>query len=242
MLKALFLDLDETLCDTTGANNSALALMSKNAGDIFTGLDADTFAQQYLQGIYRNFDQAQTQRYMPIDNEEAFRHQLIQDLIAQQGYDCDPAAAQRLQLCFDNHRTECFDFFPGIKAKLAQWRQQYTLVVITNGPEFSQLTKVEAVNLTAYVDHIIIGGQEPEQKPAVSIFHKALSLAGCCPHEALHVGDSLAADIKGANDSGIRSLWISHNQPNDGRIIPSHSVESPDQFIEFIDALTEYSS
>jgi len=103
------------------------------------------------------------------------------------------------------------------------------LVVITNGPEFSQVPKVEAVNMADYVDHIIIGGQEPEQKPFSSIFEKALKLAGCEAHEAIHVGDSLAADIVGAHNSGITSVWIQHQQPLDAElgINPHHTVLHP---------------
>ena len=112
---------------------------------------------------------------------------------------------------------------------LAEARQLFTLVVITNGPAFSQVPKVEAVKLADHVDHIIIGGQEPEQKPARSIFDKALKLAGCEAHEAIHVGDSLAADIAGAHNSNITSVWIQHQQPLDAElgIDPHHTVIHP---------------
>ena len=70
---------------------------------------------------------------------------------------------------------------------------------------------------------------EPEQKPARSIFEKALKLAGCEAHEAIHVGDSLAADIAGAQNSGITSVWIQHQQPLDSElgIDPHHTILHP---------------
>jgi N-acylneuraminate-9-phosphatase len=114
---------------------------------------------------------------------------------------------------------------------LTEARKLFTLVVITNGPEYSQVPKVEAIKLAEYVDHIIIGGQEPEQKPARSIFEKALKLANCKAHEAIHVGDSLAADIVGAHNSGITSVWISHQQPLDAElgINPHHTLLLPSE-------------
>ncbi|ROR97979.1 HAD superfamily hydrolase (TIGR01509 family)/HAD superfamily hydrolase (TIGR01549 family) [Sinobacterium caligoides] len=239
MLKALLLDLDETLCDTTGANRQALAAMAERACDQFVSLDAALFSQRYLSGIYRDFDAAQSVRYLPVVDEAAFRVRLIRDLLDEQGGACAEAEAEGLQRCFDEARQACFNFFPGIKAKLIEWRQRYTLVVITNGPEFSQLAKVAAVSLGDYVDHIIIGGQEPEQKPAPSIFAKALRLANCSADEAIHIGDSLAADIQGANDSGIRSLWVSHGTGNDSGVMPSDVVASPAELIAFVDALAE---
>ncbi len=95
------------------------------------------------------------------------------------------------------------------------------------------------MKLVEYVDHIIIGGQEPEQKPAASIFFKALELAGCEAHEAIHVGDSLAADIAGAHNSGITSVWIQHQQPLDAElgINPHHTLLHPDEIPEFIKEL-----
>ncbi len=241
MLKALFLDMDETLCDTLGANEQAKQLMGESLQQQYGGkCDGHAFASAYVAGIYREWSDSQRARYLPIieqQSEGAFRMQLIRDLLAEQGVDdvCDETV-QTLQDKFDRDRLEAFDFYPGIKEFLAEARKLFTLVVITNGPEFSQTPKVEAVKLTEHVDHIIIGGQEPEQKPARSIFDKALKLANCGADEAIHVGDSLATDIVGAHNSGITSVWIQHQQPLDAElgINPHHSVLHPSEIPKLI--------
>jgi len=236
MLKALFLDLDETLCDTVSANERARQLMAQ-ALQVQYGPDFDSqaVARAYLAGIYRKWSDDQRARYLPIirqQGENAFRLQLIRDLLAGQGVGAmSEAAAQALQSKFDRDRLEAFAFFDGIPEFLREARRYFTLVVITNGPEFSQVPKVEAVKLADYVDHIIIGGQEPEEKPARSIFDKALKLANCEAHEAIHVGDSLATDIAGAHNSGITSVWIQHQQPLDAElgINPGHTLLHPSE-------------
>lgn len=236
MLKALLLDMDDTLCDTQKANAEATALLAKAAAARFAmGPESQDFAGAYVQGIYRQWDQAQHDRYMPIieqQGEGAFRVQLIRDLLAGYGVSqVSEADATALQEGFDRDRLAAFDFYPGIAEFLAEARKIFTLVVITNGPEFSQRPKIEAVNLAAHVDHIIIGGMEPAQKPAKSIFEKALRLANCEAHEAIHVGDSLAADIAGAHNSLISSVWIQHQQPLDAElgIHPTHTVFHPSE-------------
>jgi HAD superfamily hydrolase (TIGR01509 family) len=236
MLKALFLDMDETLCDTLGANERAKQLMGQ-ALEVQYGVEFDGkgVADAYVTGIYRKWNEHQRARYLPIieqQSEGAFRLQLIRDLLAEQGVDeVSEAAAQALQDNFDSNRLKAFDFYPGISMFLAEARKLFTLVVITNGPEYSQVPKIEAVNLAEYVDHIIVGGQEPEQKPARSIFDKALKLANCEAHEAIHVGDSLAADVAGAHNSGITTVWIQHQQPLDAElgIDPHHTVLHPSE-------------
>lgn len=214
MIKALFLDLDETLCDTTKANLLALAEMAQCFEQLLgKAANGDKLAEQYRQGIYREIDPQLLQSLSQDVSEEQFRHNLIAYLIQQAGFlSINPQQIKTLQDSFDEARTRHFDFFPGIAELLKKLRKKFTLVVITNGPEFSQVTKVERVNLKDYVDHIIIGGQEPEQKPAVSIFEKALGLANCQKSEVIHFGDSLSCDIQGANNAGIRAVWIRHGQ------------------------------
>ncbi len=236
MLKALFLDMDETLCDTLGANEQAKQLMGQALKAQYGArFDGQGVAGAYVTGIYRQWSDRQRERYLPIieqQSERAFRLQLIRDLLAEQAVaDVSEATTQALQDNFDSDRLEAFDFYPGIAEFLAEARKLFTLVVITNGPAFSQVPKVEAINLAEHVDHIIIGGQEPEQKPARSIFDKALRLANCKAHEAIHVGDSLATDIAGARNSGINSVWIQHQQPLDAElgIDPQHTVLNPSE-------------
>jgi N-acylneuraminate-9-phosphatase len=236
MLKALFLDMDETLCDTSRANESAKEQMANYIQQQFPLVAKPLLVpEQYVKGIYRQWSDYQCSRYTPIienDSEEVFRVQLIIDLLATQGVEnVAEGVAQTLQSQFDQNRLEAFDFYPGIKEFLSEARKYFCLVVITNGPEYSQLPKVAAVKLSELVDHIIIGGQEPEQKPARSIFDKALQLAQCEAHEAIHVGDSLATDIQGAHHSGITSIWVQHQQPLDAElgINPQHTVLHPSE-------------
>ncbi|WP_317929422.1 HAD-IA family hydrolase [Halioxenophilus sp. WMMB6] len=236
MLKALFLDMDDTLCDTQGANNKAIQLLARAFQEYLATAEPEAgLAQAYVDGIYRRWTPAQEARYMPIvqeESEESFRIQLIKDLAYDaHGKELSEEAALALQTKFDSDRLAAFTFYPGIEQFLIEARKYFTLVVITNGPEYSQIPKVEAVNLSRYVDHIVIGGQEPEQKPAASIFFKALRLAGCEAHEVVHVGDSLAADIQGAHNSGITSIWIQHQQPLDAElgINPHHTLVHPSE-------------
>tara|TARA_R110001592_G_scaffold67975_8_gene208286 strand:+ start:666 stop:1409 length:744 start_codon:yes stop_codon:yes gene_type:complete len=236
MLKALFLDLDETLCDTLGANERAKQLMARDIETQYgVNINGQVFADEYVAGIYREWSDDQRARYMPIieqQSEETFRLQLIRDLLAERAVDnISDDTAKAHQDKFDSDRLRAFDFYPGIVDFLIEARKMFILVVITNGPEFSQVPKVKQVNLAEYVDHIIIGGQEPEQKPAASIFNKALKLANCQASEAVHVGDSLAADIAGAHNSGITSVWIQHQQPLDAElgINPHHIVLHPSE-------------
>ncbi|BFM07707.1 HAD family hydrolase [Halioxenophilus aromaticivorans] len=247
MLKALFLDMDDTLCDTQQANREATQkLVTAFQQRYGKTAAAEQLAKDYVKGIYREWTSDQEEKYTELlkeCSEEHYRIVLIQDIVKDAGLgDIDSAQALQLQNKFDQDRLDSFRFFPGIKEFLIEARKYFTLVVITNGPEYSQLPKLAAVQMEEYVDHILVGGQEPEQKPAASIFFKALGLAGCEAHEVVHVGDNLAADIQGAHNSGITSVWIQHQQPLDAElgIDPHHTVLHPSEIPELIKQLHPY--
>ncbi|PFG45646.1 HAD superfamily hydrolase (TIGR01509 family)/HAD superfamily hydrolase (TIGR01549 family) [Vibrio sp. ES.051] len=209
MLKAIFFDMDETLCATSQAD--------KVAGQEFTTwvqqtypqvTEPQAFLQRYLQGVYKKLNAEFPHLVTLLPDENAFRCGLIQTILAEYGISINAAQAQQAQDYFDAARMGAFTFFPGVKEMLSELRQHYKLVVITNGPIFSQHPKLKATQMSDWVDHIIVGGEEPEEKPAASIFQKALNLVDAKPEEALHIGDSLPADIAGANKMGILSVWV----------------------------------
>ena len=89
MLKALFLDLDDTLCDTSSANEQAMRLMAESLQAQY-GIDFDGqgFSRAYVQCIYRNWSASQRADYTPIieqQSESAFRVQVDPRLIGGAG-------------------------------------------------------------------------------------------------------------------------------------------------------------
>jgi putative hydrolase of the HAD superfamily len=53
------------------------------------------------------------------------------------------------------------------------------------------------------------------RKPDPAIFAAALELAGCGADEAVHVGDTVAEDIAGAEAAGIRALLLDRSGGGD---------------------------
>jgi len=92
------------------------------------------------------------------------------------------------------------DVVPGLEAL----HGMYTLGTLTNGS-----MRPERLGLEKYFDFIVMsvehGGIE---KPDPRIFEVAVREARCEPHELLHVGDHIEYDVRGANDAGVRSVWL----------------------------------
>ncbi|HCH1651743.1 TPA: HAD-IA family hydrolase [Vibrio parahaemolyticus] len=241
MLKAIFFDMDETLCGTSQADKAAGQKFAAWIQQTYPQVsDPQTFLQRYLQGVYKKLNAEFPQLVALLPDENAFRCGLIQTILAENGIHIDAEQAQQAQHYFDSARMGAFTFFPGVKEMLMDLRKHYKLVVITNGPIFSQHPKLKATQMDEWVDHIIVGGEEPEEKPAASIFQKALNLVDITPEEALHIGDSLAADIAGANNIGILSVWVNATgASNPTEITPNFEIRETVELKEILKTLAQ---
>ncbi|EGQ7876333.1 HAD-IA family hydrolase [Vibrio parahaemolyticus] len=241
MLKAIFFDMDETLCGTSQADKAAGQKFAAWIQQTYPQVsDPQAFLQRYLQGVYKKLNAEFPQLVALLPDENAFRCGLIQTILAENGIHIDTEQAQQAQHYFDSARMGAFTFFPGVKEMLTDLRKHYKLVVITNGPIFSQHPKLKATQMDEWVDHIIVGGEEPEEKPAASIFQKALNLVDVKPEEALHIGDSLAADIAGANNMGILSVWVNATgASNPTEITPNFEIRETVELKEILKTLAQ---
>nr|WP_274617249.1 HAD family hydrolase [Vibrio parahaemolyticus] len=241
VLKAIFFDMDETLCGTSQADKAAGQKFAAWIQQTYPQVsDPQAFLQRYLQGVYKKLNAEFPQLVALLPDENAFRCSLIQTILAEDGIHIDAEQAQQAQHYFDSARMGAFTFFPGVKEMLTDLRKHYKLVVITNGPIFSQHPKLKATQMDEWVDHIIVGGEEPEEKPAASIFQKALNLVDVKPEEALHIGDSLAADIAGANNMGILSVWVNATgASNPTEITPNFEIRETVELKEILKTLAQ---
>ncbi|EHC7289165.1 HAD family hydrolase [Vibrio parahaemolyticus] len=241
MLKAIFFDMDETLCGTSQADKAAGQKFAAWIQQTYPQIsDPQAFLQRYLQGVYKKLNAEFPQLVALLPDENAFRCGLIQTILAEDGIHINAEQAQQAQHYFDSARMGAFTFFPGVKEMLTDLRKHYKLVVITNGPIFSQHPKLKATQMDEWVDHIIVGGEEPEEKPAASIFQKALNLVDIKPEEALHIGDSLAADIAGANNMGILSVWVNATgASNPTEITPNFEIRETVELKEILKTLAQ---
>ena len=59
-----------------------------------------------------------------------------------------------------------------------------------------------------YLEVLTFSNELASAKPAAKMFTHTLKQLGVAPAHALHVGDSLHADVGGAKDAGMATVWI----------------------------------
>ena len=120
---------------------------------------------------------------------------------------------------------------------LERLRQQgYRLGLISNaGDDTDVQTLIDKAQIRPYFDIMLTSAAQGIRKPNPRLFLKALSYWGAAPSQAVMVGDTLGADILGARNAGIFSIWITRRAGSPGNRDHLDTIQ-PDAMI---DALSE---
>ncbi len=103
------------------------------------------------------------------------------------------------------------NLFPYTKEILQHLKDKnYVLHLITNGFEKTQKRKIEHAEIAHYFDEIITSEKSNSVKPQKEIFDCALRLTGASLQESIMIGDNPDADIKGAINVGMDSVFVNH--------------------------------
>ena len=86
--------------------------------------------------------------------------------------------------------------------------RQYRVCVLTNGSDLTQYNRLKCAGLLDYTHAVVTSQRAGVGKPAAGIFRLALEELGSPDkRECVMVGDSLEADIRGAENFGIDTIW-----------------------------------
>ncbi len=83
----------------------------------------------------------------------------------------------------------------------------YLLGIISNGLGEFQNKAISGLKINHYFDVILISEIEQIRKPQPEIFQRAMNRLGVSAKNSIFVGDNPEADIMGAKNAGMRSIW-----------------------------------
>jgi HAD superfamily hydrolase (TIGR01662 family) len=157
------------------------------------------------------------------DNLELTSFVFLRDLLARNGFGSVPDFILRCALDAMYAVTERnwhieTDAIPTLSSLMAKG---YRLGMITNASdENNTQALIDQNGLRLYFEFIISSAKCGIRKPDARIFQLALDHLGIQPTEAVMIGDTLEADILGANQLGIYSIWITRRAvlPPDGEL------------------------
>ena len=90
--------------------------------------------------------------------------------------------------------------------------KNYTMHLITNGFESVQFKKIKNSNLADYFTEVITSEASNSLKPNKEIFEYALKASNAKLETSIMIGDNEDADIQGAINVGMDSIFVNHLQ------------------------------
>ena len=214
MVKDIFFDLDHTLWDFD--KNSMLAFKRVFKKFKIT-IEFDAFLK-----IYEPINVEYWKKYREdkVSKENLRRGRLIDsfiffDLIYTTEKIDEIADAYIQELPFDNH------LFEGAVEILDYLILKYKLHIITNGFEEVQHKKLKNSGIDHYFSTVTTSEEVGVKKPNPKVFLTALNKANSLPAQSVMIGDSLEADILGANNIGMKTIFYNYRNENISKKIKS---------------------
>lgn len=94
-------------------------------------------------------------------------------------------------------------YFDGVIDSLETLQESYQLGVLTNGN-----ADINRLQIKPYFKFAVAAEHINASKPAPDHFHKAMQLSGVAAEEMIHIGDHPEHDIYGAQQLGIKTIWV----------------------------------
>ncbi len=130
------------------------------------------------------------------------------------------------------HLSSYNHLFPNTVDILEYLHPKYRMHIITNGFQEIQDKKLKNANIHGYFDQVINSEMAGVKKPNPIIFELALEKARTKPKNSLMIGDSLEADILGAQAAGFHTLHFNgHNGPKHEKCQMIHDLNEIKNFL-----------
>jgi HAD superfamily hydrolase (TIGR01493 family) len=97
--------------------------------------------------------------------------------------------------------------YPDVLPTLRALKERFRIAVVAN-QRAAVIDALRRDGIASYIDIWAISEMVGAQKPDPVIFRYALDEAGVDPKHAVHVGNRLDTDVRGADRVGLRTVWV----------------------------------
>lgn len=218
----LLFDLDNTLLDTH-ANEKAGLIQLCQARHFPLTEDKIDYYHVLNEHLWQQFENQEIDRTYLLDHRLAF-------FFAHYGVTVDGPALQE-QFSYYFHQQS--QLIPGTIEVLTKLQTSHDLYVISNGTRRKQHAQMQAAHLNSFFKQVFLSEDIGFRKPDHHFFdYIETQLTAVAPEDMLVVGDSLTADIAGANLAGLDSVWFNPTEAvNPGQSTPTYEITTLKQLL-----------
>jgi len=237
-VRAIYFDLDDTLCGYWDASKAGLRKAFQLYGP--PGYTVEEMVTHWATA-FRGFAPTlkETGWYdIYLQTAEPTRTELMRRTLALLSI-VDEERTANLSRAYMEQRDGYLKLFSDSLCVLEALAPLYPLGLITNGPADLQRQEIATLGIERFFKNVYIEGEMREGKPKRSVFDRAAAAVECAPENLLMVGNSFAHDIAPAVKYGWHAVWI--RRPSD--IPPSQTtVEQMPEGTPMPDAIIQHLS
>lgn len=213
---AVLLDLDDTLVDTpTAMRISVVAALEAVTGELPESVKR-AVADRWIADPARHFFRYEVGEIGFTDQRRA-RFAEVAEIA---GLDPEPAMYAAWEAGYVAGLTEWVRAFDDVLPFL-NGLGRTPVAVVTNVATDLQRAKLQTAGLAERLPVVVGVDLAGSPKPAAAPFHYACRLLGVDPAEAVHIGDSLHADVVGACAAGLRAIWLDRRGAGRDAVLPA---------------------
>lgn len=229
----LFIDFDDTLYDTHGNAQIALAELFDlfHWNQYFPTLEA--FTEPYW---LTNFDLWSRYARGEITRDYLVLERFRRPLSEGQGLNPTPAYCMKVSDAFLDLCSQKPGTLEGAHPLMRYLKAKgYRLHMASNGFHEVQYKKLRASGMDEYFDTVILSDDAGANKPSAAFFDYALRVADATRDASLMIGDNLQTDISGAHAVGLDQIWFNpYGWPCDLSFTPTHTVAHLSEIMELL--------
>jgi putative hydrolase of the HAD superfamily len=234
-VKALLVDLDDTLLDYTGGVDVSWREACSGVA-AQAGVDLELMVAAVAQARRWFWSDPERHRRERTDMLGAWR-KIVARGLEEIGIPSERQAAAVAD-DFAARRWKRMELFPEVPETLERLRRRgVPLALVTNGDRGQQRRKIEQFDLARFFDVILIEGEFGAGKPDDQVYRHVLGALRISASEAWMVGDNLEWDVIAPQRLGMRGVWIDAS----GQGVPESAQARPDlilpAFTELLDAV-----
>src|SRR5262245_4695260 len=200
---AILFDLDDTLFDHHTSSRNALARVHA-ASPAGARASFEAFERHHTRFLEEMHIEVLAGR---VGMDEA-RRERFRRVFAALGLEVMPEEAASAAAAYRAGYLDLRQPTEGAVDLLAALKPHVRIGIVSNNLYEEQREKLEFCGLTPYVDALVVSEETGVSKPDPRIFETALTRLGVREVEAIMVGDSWEADVRGAMNAGILAVWF----------------------------------
>jgi putative hydrolase of the HAD superfamily len=205
-VRAIFFDAAGTLFTVNGSVGEIYAHLAREHGKEVSVSDLEAgFRRCFADAPPMAFPEASADQILVL--EKQWWRNIVHDVFAPLG--SFPRFADYFEVLFSYFaRTEAWQLYPETLATVTALADRGLRLGVISNFDSRLFGLLDGFDLTRFFDPIVISTHAGAAKPEGAIFAQALARLQLRPEEALHVGDSLSADILGARAVGITPVLV----------------------------------